>query len=523
MPEYGMARLHDSPYLEVRLEGVRLERSARRVLDDVSWIIRPGERWVLAGANGAGKTQLLKLIAGSVWPTPTGREMRHYRWRGELWRTPQEIQDEIGYVGPERQDKYARYGWNHTVEEVVATGAHRTDIPLQPASDADRRRVAGILRRLRIERLTGRRFLTLSYGERRLVLLARALASRPKMLLLDELLNGLDEANHERARRWLEGTARSKLPWVLSTHRVEDVPASATHALVLESGRVVYRGSIRRAPLTRWLDNPVGTGATAPPRARQRGSAERALVRLTHAHVHLDEHVALQDLSLTIRAGECWVVHGHNGSGKTTLLRTLYGDHGVAAGGRIERAGIEPGVPLQIFKERVGLVAAHLQADHPQELTASAVVQSGRHASIGLNDAPSAADRAAARRALREFGLSSLAARAIRELSYGQLRRVLFARAWVRQPVLLLLDEPFSGVDEPTRRDLSERIEAKVAGGAAVVMTTHRRSEWPRCASHELELAGGQVRYAGPVRARSPSRRRIPPARRSTRQRHFPR
>ncbi|MFZ0498458.1 MAG: ATP-binding cassette domain-containing protein, partial [Steroidobacteraceae bacterium] len=128
------------------------------------------------------------------------------------------------------------------------------------------------------------------------------------------------------------------------------------------------------------------------------------MVRLTHADVHLDEHIALRDVSLTIHEGDCWVVHGHNGSGKTTLLRTLYGDHGVAVGGHIERAGIEPGVPLQVFKERVGLVAAHLQADHPQDLTAAAVVQSGRHASIGLNEPASAADRAAARRALRAFG-----------------------------------------------------------------------------------------------------------------------
>ena len=502
---------------------MRLVRNARRVLEDVSWTIRPGERWVLAGANGAGKTQLLKLLAGSVWPTPTGRDVRHYRWKGETWRTPHEIQDEIGYVGPERQDKYTRYGWNHTVEQVVATGIHRTDIPLHSAGDADSRRVTTILRRLRIEPLAGRPFLTLSYGERRLTLLARALASRPRMLLLDELLNGLDEDNHERARRWLEGAVRSAMPWVLSTHRLEDVPASATHALVLEQGRIVYRGSIRRAPLARWLAHGGAARAMARPGSGARGHdpSDAALVRLTNAHVHLDDLVALKDVSLTIHAGDCWVVHGHNGSGKTTLLRTLYGDHGVAVGGRIERAGIEPGVPLQVFKERVGLVAAHLQADHPQDLTATQVVQSGRHASIGLNDAPSAADRAAARRALRVFGLSAFAARPLRELSYGQLRRVLFARAWVRDPALLLLDEPFAGVDEPTRRDLSQRIEARVAGGTAVIMTTHRRSEWPRCATHELELARGEVRYVGPVRERSPSRRRRLPGPRSIRRRRF--
>ena len=360
---------------------------------DVSWTIRPGERWVLAGANGAGKTQLLKLIAGSVWPTPTGREVRQYRWKGELWRTPHEIQDEIGYVGPERQDKYTRYGWNHSVEQVVATGVHRTDIPLHSPSEADRRRVAVILRRLRLEPLAGRRFLTLSYGERRLTLLARSLASRPKMLLLDELLNGLDEANHERAGRWLEGTARSKLPWVLSTHRVEDVPRQRHPRVGAGTRAVVYRGTMRRAPLTRWLARPANARRARGRRTRRKQPSARALVRLTNAHVHLDEHVALKAVSLTIHSGDCWVVHGHNGSGKTTLLRTLYGDHGVAVGGRLERAGIEPGVPLQAFKERVGLVAAHLQADHPQDLTASAVVQSGRHASIGLNDAPSAADR----------------------------------------------------------------------------------------------------------------------------------
>ena len=98
------------------------------------------------------------------------------------------------------------------------------------------------------------------------------------MLLLDELLNGLDEANHERALRWLEGTARSALPWVLSTHRAEDVPASATHALVLEHGRVVYRGSIGRAPLTRWLERrwEPTVSARRPTRGRARASETSA-------------------------------------------------------------------------------------------------------------------------------------------------------------------------------------------------------------------------------------------------------
>src|SRR5215831_19098273 len=129
-----------SRFVEVSLRNVRLVRNERVVLREINWTIRPGERWVLAGGNGAGKTQLLKLIAGSVWPTPTGRESRRFRWRGETFTTPFEVKDEIGYVGPERQDKYARYGWNHTVEQIVGTGLYRSDIPLSCLSSRDRQK-----------------------------------------------------------------------------------------------------------------------------------------------------------------------------------------------------------------------------------------------------------------------------------------------------------------------------------------------------------------------------------------------
>jgi molybdate transport system ATP-binding protein len=493
-------------YLEVHLAHARLRRGGRAVLRDVSWTIRPGQRWVLAGGNGAGKTQLLKLIAGIVWPEPAPQPARHYR-RGR-WHccTLQEAKDDIAYLGAERQDKYQRYGWNTTVEGVVGTGLHHSDIPLEALSAQERRRVRRALAALAVGQLAARPFLSLSYGERRVVLLARALAARPRLLLLDEVLNGLDAPNRERALRWL-ARSRRRLPWVLATHRIEDVPPAATHALILDRGRVAYAGRRRGAPLERWLGARAPRRAPHPPRqaaSGRTGGRGRALVRLERARVYLDGSRALSDLSLTVRAGECWVVHGRNGAGKTTLLRTLYGDHGVAAGGRIERAGVPAGVPLERFRRRVGLVAPHLQAEHPRDLTVSEVVQSGRYASVGLNGAPTAADRAAAQRALAQFGLTALAHRPLRELSYGQFRRVLFARAWVRGPRLLLLDEPFAGVDVPTRRALMEQVTALAARGAAVVVTTHRSDDWPGCATHELELAAGRARYCGPLRAHAP-------------------
>jgi molybdate transport system ATP-binding protein len=278
------------------------------------------------------------------------------------------------------------------------------------------------------------------------------------------------------------------------------VPASVTHALVLERGRVVYRGVLARAPLARWLQG-VRSRHVRVACSRKETLARRLIVRLTHACVYLDEHAVLTDVSLSVRAAQCWIVHGANGSGKTTLLRTLYGDHGVAVGGRIERAGIRPGVTLDVFRRRVGLVAPHLQADCPQDLTVADLVLSGFYAAVGLNRSTSPAQRAAAGRALARFGLTRVAQRSLRELSYGQLRRVLFARAGINNPRLLLLDEPFAGVDAPTRRALQTSIQDLAARGTAIVMATHHRAEWPLATTHELELAAGRVRYSGRVRA----------------------
>jgi molybdate transport system ATP-binding protein len=484
-----------APYLEVDLAAVDLRRAGRAVLRKVSWTIRTGQRWVLAGGNGAGKTQLLKVVAGIVWPEPARRAAVRYQLGRHAAATAYGIKEHIAYVGAERQDKYERYGWNMAARRIVGTGLYRTDIPLDPLTISDGRRIQAALAALGAATLASRPFLSLSYGERRVVLLARALVSRPRLLLLDEVLNGLDEVNRRRIRRWL---ARSrKLPWVLATHQLRDVPDAATHALVLDRGRVVYAGRRHGAPLSRWLG---GQGLSTSRARATRRSGARFLLRLHRARVYLEQRLVLTHLCLTVRAGEWWIVHGHNGSGKTTLLRTLYGDHAVAVGGTIERAGVVSGVPLDDFKRRVGLVAPHLQAEHPRTLTVAQVVQSGRHASIGLNEPATAADRRAARRALTLFGLGRLARRPLAQLSYGQARRVLFARAWVREPQLFLLDEPLAGVDAPTRRVLLARLRALASQSVAVIVTAHAANEWAACATHELELAHGRPLYCGPLR-----------------------
>jgi molybdate transport system ATP-binding protein len=477
-----------------------LHRAGRAVLRGVSWLLGPGERWLVAGENGAGKTQLLKIVAGDVWPDPAAGPVRRYRFNGEFHDEPAEVRDAIAWLGPERQDRYERYGWNFSALEVVGTGLHRTDIPMQPLDAAEQMHCRALLRRAGIARLASRGFLTLSYGERRLVLLARAIAWRASLLLLDEVATGLDEPNRRRLFRLLASPELRGVGWVCTAHRIEDAPPNAGHLLRLQDGRVQYAGALKRTALKGIV------GATRErsvrrksPRVRDRGGA-RILVELRHASVWIDERRVLSDVSLTIRRGECWIVRGANGSGKSTLLRTLYGDLGVAQGGTIRRAGVSPGVPLEDFRARTGLIAPHLQTDYPRHHTVLETVVSGLHSSIGLNFPATPGELRRARSSLQQFDLQSLARRTLAELSYGQMRRVLFARAAVLRPRLLLLDEPFTGLAAAVRTDLLSRLESWISSGVTVVLATHYHSEWPERASHELLLARGRVRHAGTIR-----------------------
>jgi molybdate transport system ATP-binding protein len=149
--------------LEIDVRQVSVRRGGRWVLRDVSWQLRPGERWALIGANGAGKTQLLKLLATDVWPTPTGREELNYRLDGHAVAR-MDAKPRIAYLGAEAQDKYTRHGWNPTIEELLATGLHQSDLLLAPVLPHERRLIGAMLRACALTRLRRRRFLSLSYG-----------------------------------------------------------------------------------------------------------------------------------------------------------------------------------------------------------------------------------------------------------------------------------------------------------------------------------------------------------------------
>ena len=254
--------------LSIHLRDVSVRRGRTWALRDVTLDLLGGERWALLGGNGAGKTQLLKLLSTDVWPTPTGSECFEYRCEGRRLER-REAKALVAYLGAERQDKYARYDWNLRVEDLVATGLHRSDLLLAPVSAAESRRVAAMLAAAGLRSLARRRFLTLSYGQKRLALLARALIARPQWLLLDELYNGLDPRFRTRVDSLLASARKRGQSWVVAAHRSADVPAGTTRLIELSAGRTRRTGRYTAAESAALARNAGETGsAVRVPRRR---------------------------------------------------------------------------------------------------------------------------------------------------------------------------------------------------------------------------------------------------------------
>jgi molybdate transport system ATP-binding protein len=486
-----------SARLEVSLRAVSVRRGDNWVLRNITWQLLPGGRWALLGENGAGKTQLLKLISGDVWPTPAGIDATDGKNRRtfRLGRRSIDLADakqRIAYVGGERQDKYARYSWNLPVREVVATGVHGTDLLLAPITAAQARSVKRQLRACGLEALASRKFLSLSYGEQRLTLLARALAGDPDWLLLDEFYNGLDAGYRRRIDAVLRSARRRGQSWVATAHRAVDLPAGTRSVLMLSAGRIRRMKPLLRADAQRLKSSAEEHRRCdfhlRPEGVKRAKKFGEVLLRLTHVDLYVEYQQVLRDVNWQLRRGEHWAVFGANGAGKSSFLKLLYGDLSPALGGHIERRGFPPGTPITQWKRRVGYVSPELQSTYALEVSIVELVASGRHSSIGLVDALTPGDLKIALRWLRFFRLLKFAQRRPRELSYGQLRRALIARAMAAEARILLLDEPLTGLDPAQRALMKRLLERLMQGGVTVIAAVHHPEDLPRGITHALHL-----------------------------------
>jgi ABC-type molybdenum transport system ATPase subunit/photorepair protein PhrA len=200
-----------------------------------------------------------------------------------------------------------------------------------------------------------------------------------------------------------------------------------------------------------------------------------------------------------MKPGENWAILGLNGAGKSTLLKLIYGELPAAAGGQVQR--FNDGVRKHIgkVKRRIGYVSSDLQANYRENLTGAEVIASGFFSSIGLIDRVNRRQKQKIRELVRYFHIEQLAAKSILRMSYGEFRKTLLARALVHDPSVVILDEPFDGLDLATRREFGRTLERLVERGSNLLVVTHHLDDLPKSITHAMVLDGGHIRFQGRI------------------------
>ena len=227
-----------APVLDLHVE--TFTRDGVDILRDIRWELMPGEHWAVLGANGAGKSSLLSIVAGYEWPS-RGRVAVLGETYGKC--DMRALKERIGWVSS------ALFGWlpaRQSARQVAATGIHATIGNWHALSAKDLLRADDALRSIGAYAFRNKRYGVLSQGEKQRVMIARALVTSPDLLILDEPCAGLDPGARERLIEDLDRLcAKENGPTlILVSHHVEEIPAHGTHGLLLKNGRALAAGRL---------------------------------------------------------------------------------------------------------------------------------------------------------------------------------------------------------------------------------------------------------------------------------------
>lgn len=499
------------------LEGAELAipggAAAAPILKGLNWQIWPGAHCALAGANGAGKTTLLKALHGDLWASK-GRIA--WQYAGRMEESPIIGRRVAGLVSPRIQARCQRQGWRVTAAEILAGAESDAPLAFGHAPDAAREaRIQELMRALGAEQWLELAIPEMSQGQLRLALLARELLRAPRLLLLDEWSEGLDDMHRRLCLARLEQAAEATT-MIFAAHDEASVPAwvaarriVADGALGAELPRTAARGARPRArshaPAAAPAAECGASGAPAAGPAIEAGA--RPILELERVSVCIAGKRVLHDINWRLSEGEHWRISGPNGAGKSTFLRLLAGDEFIHSGGRMRlwlaNGGLCP--DLAERRRQVSLVSDLGEATYGYDLSAIDYVLSGIENSVGIYRRHSAGERAWAAALLREFFAlewRELAGARISQLSTGQLRRLSIARGLAARPRVLLLDEPFTGLDERSRELLNDMLARIMDGGRdgagpRLVLVSHS-GQLPRPCK-EARMEAGKLAWQGPA------------------------
>ena len=479
----------------IELKNARIELDNRAILENLNWQFNAGAHAAVVGENGSGKSTFLRLIAGQIWPIPA--KSRVYAFGESPTHTPLLARERIAHLSPEMQEKYVRQGligaegargWDLTAREVVVSGWFDSALLNQTPDEAQWKRADELLSQFDLSSLANRSYATLSQGQLRRVLLARALVKSPQVTLLDEACSGLDARARGALLEHIEALARSgQTTLVMTTHRADELVPSIGEMWQVKDGTITRAESMGLAPASnsrnssknRRLEagvSPAAAALTIP------------LIQLKNAAVSIEGAAIIAPLDWDWWPGQHWVFSGENGSGKSTFMRLLRGQIAPAWGGEIRRFGSGKRRSLEDIGRDIALLSPQTQARFGDALPIEDAVGTGFLDAFELWRPLTDDEKSRINETITALELDDLRGRTFGKLSYGQTRRVLLARALVVAPKIVLLDEALDGLDATTRDRTRDLLGTMARRGTHFAFASHHVGDFPNWVTNELKF-----------------------------------
>jgi molybdate transport system ATP-binding protein len=501
----------------------------RLMFQNSSWRFHSDEHWAILGPNGGGKSTFVRALWGGI-PLRSGTILFHFS-DSKTEADSLSQRDAIGYVSFETHQRLMEH---EEMQEDLRAFANQTDevttakdvifsgiLANRPLTSEHETQCEKTTDRLNIHPLLQKNIISLSTGEMRKILIARALIKAPKLLILDEPFDGLDETARQSLSESINHLMTGFVRIILVVHRLEEIVPQITHVLFIKEGQLFMQGpkeylltsenisqlygcqlQLQRDNGRYWvsfgkdgrelMQTTLMSDEKLPP-------VPDVLIEMRDTTVQYQGHPVLDHLNWVMRQGENWAILGPNGSGKSTILKLILGDNLQGYANQVILFGRQKGTGESLWeiKKRIGAVSSELQIQYRKKMSAYDVIGSGFYDSIGLYQYPTPEQKKIVDQWVQLLRIEDIARQPFHHLSYGQRRMILLARAMVKSPVLLIVDEPCHGLDIPNRKRILDILERIGHTKTHLLYVTNHKEEVLNCVTHVMRLQKGKVLNQG--------------------------
>ncbi|MCO6537305.1 MAG: molybdate ABC transporter ATP-binding protein ModF [Gilliamella sp.] len=467
----------------LQIENAHFKISDYLVFTIESLTINQGSNVAFVGRNGSGKSILVKALAGEQ-TLLSGKVINQF--------------NSIAHISFEQLQKLIDDEWKRNNTDMLSEGENDTGLTTQQIiqeNNFNQVLCQKLATQFGIEHLLTKRFKYLSTGETRKALICRVLMQQPDFLILDEPFDGLDVTSRENLAEILADLAKQGITIVLVLNRFNEIPTFIENIGILADCQllkidtkdtILNDTTVKQLADLENISNMPLPEADEPP-TQFADQLDRVI--LNNGYVYYDDKAIINGLTWRVKAKQNWQIVGPNGAGKSTLLSLITGDHPQGYSNDLTLFGRKRGSGETIWdiKRHIGYVSSSLHLAYRVSSSVKTVLLSGYFDSIGVYQATSDKQAKLADEWLQLLGLQTQADKPFQSLSWGQQRLVLIARALVKHPTLLILDEPLQGLDHLNRELVKRWIDRLISEGyTQLLFVSHHAEDAPKCITHRL-------------------------------------